>query len=97
MADGAQSPLLSLRSSSPDQASTSKQQFSLEQPLYGASGSRDDIFSLGGTSYITSAKNSGSRALGCVSEMTTENFSFLPVCPASHTFRSLLLTAGQPC
>lgn len=63
-ADGIQGPLVSLSSSSSEQASTSKQQYSVEQQLYGASGSRDDIFSLGGQSYITASKNCGSRALG---------------------------------
>ncbi|XP_030293799.1 E3 ubiquitin-protein ligase TRIM37 isoform X2 [Sparus aurata] len=66
-ADGTQTPLVSLSISSSDQASTSKQQYSLveqQQQLYGASGSRDDIFSLGGTSYMTASKNCGSRTLG---------------------------------
>lgn len=60
-----QTPLLTLGGSSSDQASTSK------QPLYGASVSREDIFSLGGLSYLTSSKSCGSRSLGCV------NASFL--------------------
>ncbi|XP_078121972.1 E3 ubiquitin-protein ligase TRIM37 isoform X1 [Sander vitreus] len=64
-ADTAQGPLVSLSSSSSEQqASTSKQQYSVEQQLYGASGSRDDIFSLGGPSYMTASKNCGSRTLG---------------------------------
>ncbi|XP_070699444.1 E3 ubiquitin-protein ligase TRIM37 [Pempheris klunzingeri] len=63
-ADGSQGPLVSLGSSSSEQASTSKQQYSVEQQLYVASGSRDDIFSLGGPSYMTTSKNSGSRTLG---------------------------------
>lgn len=65
--DGTQGPLVSLSGSSSEQASTSKQQYSMEQQLYGASGSRDDIFSLGGPSYLTASKNCGSRTLGCVS------------------------------
>ncbi|KAM8742736.1 E3 ubiquitin-protein ligase TRIM37 isoform 2-T2 [Acanthopagrus schlegelii] len=66
-ADGTQTPLVSLSISSSDQASTSKQQYSLveqQQQMYGASGSRDDIFSLGGPSYMTASKNCGSRTLG---------------------------------
>lgn len=55
-----QAPLLTLGGSSSEQASTSK------QPLYGASGSRDDIFSLGGLCYLTSSKSCSSRSLGCV-------------------------------
>ncbi|XP_029134428.2 E3 ubiquitin-protein ligase TRIM37 isoform X2 [Labrus bergylta] len=62
--DGIQSPLVSLGSSSSEQASTSKQQYSVEQQLYGASGSRDDIFTLGGPSFMTASKNCGSRTLG---------------------------------
>lgn len=63
---------MSLGSSSSEQASTSKQQYSVEQQLYGASGSRDDIFSLGGPSYMTASKNCGSRTLGCASSHTGE-------------------------
>ncbi|XP_072230838.1 E3 ubiquitin-protein ligase TRIM37 [Leuresthes tenuis] len=63
-ADAITSSLVSLVSSSSEQASTSKQQYSVEQQLYGASGSRDDIFSLGGSSYMTASKNCSSRALG---------------------------------
>lgn len=63
-ADGTHGPLLSLSGPSSEQASTSKQQYSVEQQLYGASGSRDDIFTLGGPSYMTSSKNCGSRTLG---------------------------------
>ncbi|XP_070839438.1 E3 ubiquitin-protein ligase TRIM37 [Chaetodon trifascialis] len=63
-ADGPHGPLVSLGSSSSEQASTSKQQYSAEQQLYGAAASRDDIFSLGGPSYVTSSKSSGSRSLG---------------------------------
>ncbi|XP_073335971.1 E3 ubiquitin-protein ligase TRIM37 [Pagrus major] len=66
-ADGTQTPLVSLSSSSSEHASTSKQQYSVveqQQQLYGASGSRDDIFSLGGPSYMTASKNCGSRSLG---------------------------------
>ncbi|XP_074467869.1 E3 ubiquitin-protein ligase TRIM37 isoform X2 [Sebastes fasciatus] len=69
-ADG---PLVSLggsSSSSEQQASavaaaaSKQQQYSLEQQLFGASGPRDDIFSLGGPSYMTASKNCGSRTLG---------------------------------
>ena len=67
-ADAITSSLVSLVSSSSEQASTSKQQYSVEQQLYGASGSRDDIFSLGGPSYMTASKNCSSRALGCESD-----------------------------
>ncbi|XP_028277338.1 E3 ubiquitin-protein ligase TRIM37 isoform X2 [Parambassis ranga] len=63
-ADSLQGPLLSLGSSSSEQASSSKQQYSVEQQLYGVSGSRDDIFSLGGPSYMAASKSCGSRALG---------------------------------
>ncbi|XP_021163711.2 E3 ubiquitin-protein ligase TRIM37 isoform X1 [Fundulus heteroclitus] len=57
--------LVSLGCSSSDQASTSsKQQYSVEQQLYGASGSRDEIFSLGGPSYMTASKACSSRTLG---------------------------------
>lgn len=65
-ADGSQSSLMSLGSSSSEQASTSKQQYSVEQQLYAASGSRDDIYSLGMPSYMTASKNCGSRTLGAV-------------------------------
>nr|XP_046266282.1 E3 ubiquitin-protein ligase TRIM37 [Scatophagus argus]XP_046266283.1 E3 ubiquitin-protein ligase TRIM37 [Scatophagus argus] len=57
-ADGAQASLASLAGSSSDQASTSKQQYPVEPQLYGASGSRDDIF------YMTASKSCGSRTLG---------------------------------
>lgn len=63
-ADGIQGPLVSLGSSSSEQPSTSKQQYSVEQQLYGASGSREDIFTLGGPSYMTSSKSCSSRSLG---------------------------------
>ncbi|KAK2828687.1 hypothetical protein Q5P01_019721 [Channa striata] len=55
-ADGTQGSPVSLGSMSSEQASTSKH--------YGASGSREDIFSLGEPSYITSIKNCSSRTLG---------------------------------
>lgn len=71
-ADVTQGPLVSLSSSTSEQASTSKQQYPVEQQLYGASGSRDDIFSLGGPSYMTASKNCGSRTLGCVSGTHTQ-------------------------
>ncbi|XP_029956074.1 E3 ubiquitin-protein ligase TRIM37 isoform X2 [Salarias fasciatus] len=51
--DGLQGPLLSLGVSS-----------SAEQQLYGASGSRDDIFSLGGSGYMSAGKTCVSRTLG---------------------------------
>ncbi|XP_029029822.1 E3 ubiquitin-protein ligase TRIM37 isoform X2 [Betta splendens] len=54
--EGLQGPLLSLVNSSLEQASASKQ--------YGASGPRDDVFSLGGSSYMSASKNCGSRTLG---------------------------------
>ncbi|XP_029303576.1 LOW QUALITY PROTEIN: E3 ubiquitin-protein ligase TRIM37-like [Cottoperca gobio] len=63
-ADYTQGPLVSLGSSSSEQASTSKQQYSVVEQLYGASGARDEIFSLGGPSYMTASKNCGSRTLG---------------------------------
>ncbi|XP_059207531.1 E3 ubiquitin-protein ligase TRIM37 [Centropristis striata] len=66
-ADGTQSPLVSLGSSLSEQQSSSskQQQYAVEQQqLYGASGSRDDIFSFGGPSYMTASKNCGSRTLG---------------------------------
>ncbi|XP_054481688.1 E3 ubiquitin-protein ligase TRIM37 isoform X2 [Anoplopoma fimbria] len=70
--DGSQGPLVSLGgSSSEQQASTStskqqqqQQQYSVEQQLFGASGPRDDIFTLGGPSYMTGGKSCGSRTLG---------------------------------
>ncbi|KAM6907357.1 E3 ubiquitin-protein ligase TRIM37 isoform 1-T1 [Xenentodon cancila] len=64
-ADGVTGPLASLGGSSSDQTSSSKQQYLVEQQqLYGGSGSRDDIFSLAGASYVTASKSCGSRALG---------------------------------
>ncbi|XP_035522666.1 E3 ubiquitin-protein ligase TRIM37 [Morone saxatilis] len=63
-ADGTQGPVVSLGGSSSEKASTSKLQYSVEQQLYVASGSRDDIFSLGGPSYMTASKNCGGRTLG---------------------------------
>ncbi|KAF3706574.1 E3 ubiquitin-protein ligase TRIM37 [Channa argus] len=81
-ADGTQGPLVSLGSSSSEQASTSKQ--------YGASGSRDDIFSLGGPSYITAIKNCGSRTLGpamvdCESESSGNSHQSLLEGPSAQT------------
>lgn len=67
-ADSTQLQLLSLGSSSSDQASTSKQQFPVEQPSYGASGSRESIFSLAGPGYMTARQSCSARALGCVSD-----------------------------
>ncbi|XP_049447960.1 E3 ubiquitin-protein ligase TRIM37 [Epinephelus fuscoguttatus] len=73
-ADSTQGPLVSLGSSSSEQPSTSKQQYLSEQQLYGPSGSRDDIFSLGGPSYMTASKNCGSRTLGAAMlECESEN------------------------
>ncbi|XP_041864667.1 E3 ubiquitin-protein ligase TRIM37 isoform X1 [Melanotaenia boesemani] len=63
-ADAITGSLVSIGSSSSEQAFSSKQQFSVEQQIYGASGSRDDIFSLGGPSYMTASKNCSSRTLG---------------------------------
>ncbi|XP_068456496.1 E3 ubiquitin-protein ligase TRIM37 isoform X2 [Clinocottus analis] len=69
-ADGTQGPLVSLCSSSLEQQGSSKQQqqqqqqYSVEQQLFGSSGPRDDIFSLGGPSYMTGGKSCGGRALG---------------------------------
>ncbi|XP_023198070.1 E3 ubiquitin-protein ligase TRIM37 [Xiphophorus maculatus] len=58
-------PLVSLSSSSSDQASPStKQKCSAEKQLYAASGPRDEIFSLGGLSYITASKACSGRTLG---------------------------------
>ncbi|XP_068600412.1 E3 ubiquitin-protein ligase TRIM37 [Brachionichthys hirsutus] len=56
--DGTQGTLESLSSSSSEQVSTS------EQPSSGAPGCSDDIFTLGGPSYMTASKNCGSRTLG---------------------------------
>uniref|UniRef100_A0A096MD61 Tripartite motif containing 37 n=1 Tax=Poecilia formosa TaxID=48698 RepID=A0A096MD61_POEFO len=57
--------LVSLSSSLSDHASTStKQKCSAEKQLYGASGSRDEIFSVGGPSYITASKACSGRTLG---------------------------------
>ncbi|KAM3868967.1 E3 ubiquitin-protein ligase TRIM37 [Diretmus argenteus] len=64
-ADGTQSLLPSLGSSSSDQASSSKQQLpELQQQLYGASEPGDDIYSLGAPSIITATKSCSSRTLG---------------------------------
>ncbi|XP_033996434.1 E3 ubiquitin-protein ligase TRIM37 isoform X1 [Trematomus bernacchii] len=57
MAEGSQGPLVSL-------CSCSEQQYSVVEQLYGASGARDEIFSLGGPGYMTTSKTSGSRTLG---------------------------------
>ncbi|KAF7646366.1 hypothetical protein LDENG_00188750 [Lucifuga dentata] len=61
-----------LGSSSSEQASSlsSKQQHSVEQQLYGAPGPRDDLFSLGGSSYMSACK-SCSRSL-CSSDRSAE-------------------------
>lgn len=75
-ADSSQLQLLSLGSSSSEQASTSKQQFPVDQPSYGASGSRESIFSLTGPGYMAARQNCSSRALGCVSDFY--NFLLLP-------------------
>lgn len=59
---------MSLSSSSSAQASPStKQKCSAEKQLYAASGPRDEIFSLGGLSYITASKACSGRTLGCQS------------------------------
>ncbi|XP_023284848.1 E3 ubiquitin-protein ligase TRIM37-like isoform X2 [Seriola lalandi dorsalis] len=85
--EGTQGPLVSLGSSSSEQASTSKQQYSVEQQLYGTSGPKDDIFSLGGPSYMTASKNCGSRTLGaamldCESESSGNSHQSLLEGPA---------------
>ncbi|KAM9788700.1 LOW QUALITY PROTEIN: E3 ubiquitin-protein ligase TRIM37 [Neosynchiropus ocellatus] len=51
-------------SSASEQNSGSKQQFSLEQQVFGAAGSRDEVFPTAGSSYISTGKSSGSRTLG---------------------------------
>ncbi|XP_008330858.1 E3 ubiquitin-protein ligase TRIM37 isoform X1 [Cynoglossus semilaevis] len=65
-ANSAQSSHVSHSSSSSDQASTSKQQYSLEQQqLFAASGPKDGgIFSLRAPSYLIVSKNGSSRTLG---------------------------------
>ncbi|TNM84457.1 hypothetical protein fugu_008635 [Takifugu bimaculatus] len=63
-ADSTQLQLLSLGSSSSEQASTSSQQVPVDQPSYGASGSRESIFSLAGPGYVTPRQNCSSRSLG---------------------------------
>lgn len=73
-ADSAQLQLLSLGSSSSEQASTSKQQFPVDQLSYGASGSRESIFSLAGPGYMTARQNCSGRALGCVSDLDYISF-----------------------
>lgn len=67
-ADSSQLQLLCLGSSSSEQASTSKQQFPVDQPSYGASGSRESIFSLAGPGYMTARLSCSGLALGCVSD-----------------------------
>ncbi|XP_038163409.1 E3 ubiquitin-protein ligase TRIM37 [Cyprinodon tularosa] len=58
-------PLVSLGSCSSDQASAStKQQYAVEQQLYGASGSRDEIFSLGAPGFMAASKACSGRTLG---------------------------------
>ncbi|XP_004076873.1 E3 ubiquitin-protein ligase TRIM37 isoform X1 [Oryzias latipes] len=61
--------LVSLGSSTSEQISSSKQQYCVEQQLYGASGSRDDIFTLGGPGYLTTSKScsgkTGAAMLDC--------------------------------
>lgn len=101
-ADGTQGPLVSLGNSSSEQASTSKQ--------YGALGPRDDVFSLGGPSYMTASKNCGSRTLGCDLEtLQTQDkcshWATADICVTQTPTEKLsclitlpfLLTAGQPC
>ncbi|XP_075957966.1 E3 ubiquitin-protein ligase TRIM37 isoform X2 [Anarhichas minor] len=78
-ADGPQGPPVSHGgSSSEQQASTSKQQqqqYSVEQQLFGASGPRDDIFSLEGSSYMTGGKSRtlGAAMLECDSESSVNS------------------------
>ncbi|KAM6910996.1 E3 ubiquitin-protein ligase TRIM37 [Lycodopsis pacificus] len=74
-ADGPQGPPVSHGgSSSEQQASTSKQQ-QQQQQLFGASGPRDDIFSLGGSSYMTGGKSRtlGAAMLECESESSVNS------------------------
>lgn len=73
--DGIQRPLVSHGSPSLEQASTSKQQYSMEQQLYGGSGSRDEVFSLGGPSYVTGSKNNcnSSSTLGAMLECEAQS------------------------
>ncbi|MEQ2184907.1 hypothetical protein GOODEAATRI_012741, partial [Goodea atripinnis] len=89
-------PLVSLGSSSSDQASTStKPQYSVEQQLYGASGSRDEIFSLGGPSYMTASKACSGRTLGCDSD--TSHAAVNIASPHHHVIQSFLPAAGRRC
>ncbi|CAI5642840.1 unnamed protein product [Oreochromis niloticus] len=87
-ADSLQGPLVSLGSTASEQPFTSKQQYTMEQQLYGASGSREDIFTLGAPSYMTSSKNCGSRSLGaaaldCESESSGNSHQSLPEGPSA--------------
>lgn len=92
-ADSTQLQLLSLGSSSSEQASTSKQQFPVEQPSYGASGSRESIFSLAGPGYMTARQSCSARALGCVLDQDLIYFLllFLDLHKASSRHRSAML------
>ncbi|KAK9536908.1 hypothetical protein VZT92_006661 [Zoarces viviparus] len=91
-ADGPQGPPVSHGGpSSEQQASTSKQQqqqqqqYSVEQQLFGASGPRDDIFSLGGSSYMTGGKSRtlGAAMLECESESSVNSHHPLLVGPSA--------------
>lgn len=93
-ADSTQLQLLSLGSSSSDQASTSKQQFPMDQPSYGASGSRESIFSLAGPGYMAARQSCSSRALGCVS---VEDDFFWALLLDSHTVSSRRRSAMLDC
>ncbi|XP_068591075.1 E3 ubiquitin-protein ligase TRIM37 isoform X2 [Cebidichthys violaceus] len=69
-ADGPLGPPVSHGGSSSEQ-----QQYSVEQQLFGASGPRDDIFSLGGSSYMTGGKSRtlGAAMLECESESSVNS------------------------
>ncbi|XP_076017451.1 E3 ubiquitin-protein ligase TRIM37 isoform X2 [Genypterus blacodes] len=97
-ADGTQSFLTSLSSSSSGQ-----QQSMHQQQLYGAPGARDDLFSLGGMSYMSSCKTcssrtSGAAVLDCESENShqpvLEEASSLPQ-PDQDQQSSVLLAASS--
>lgn len=91
-ADSTQLPLLSLGGSSSEQASTSKQQLALDQASYGASASRESVFSLAGPGFLTARQSCGARALGCVSAQGFLRL-FLPLVPHA---RPPPVT-GRPC
>ncbi|XP_034021305.1 E3 ubiquitin-protein ligase TRIM37 [Thalassophryne amazonica] len=60
------------------QALASKQQLSTGQQMFGASESRDDFFSLGGSTYVTgSSRSKGSAMLDCKVEDSADSTQFL--------------------